>query len=147
MTQVWQKYAAAPLTVGTQASFGTVTGEVPGGLLTFAGPGPWQPSAAGIFSSNSGPFSPGRDEHRNARDPASPGLRLQPQHAAYRRQPAGRRESGDYYATQSLIITRGASTRPRPAAAGTHSRTTTWPRPEAPISPARCPIRPRRCSP
>lgn len=43
----------------TQASFGTVTGEVSGGLLTFAGAGSFaQPPAAGIFSCNSGPFSP-----------------------------------------------------------------------------------------
>jgi hypothetical protein len=45
--------------VGTQASFGTVTGEVPGGLLTFGGAGSFAPpSAAGIVSGNSGPFSP-----------------------------------------------------------------------------------------
>jgi hypothetical protein len=59
VSQVWQKYAAAALTVDTQASFGTVTGEVSGGLLTFAGAGSFaQPSAADIFSCNSGPFNP-----------------------------------------------------------------------------------------
>jgi Beta-1,3-glucanase len=59
VSQVWQKYATTPLTVDTQASFGTVTGEVSGGLLTFAGVGSFaQPSAADIFSCNSGPFSP-----------------------------------------------------------------------------------------
>jgi hypothetical protein len=36
----------------------------------------------------------GRDECRNAGDPAPPGGRIQPQHLAYRRQPAGRREPG-----------------------------------------------------
>ncbi len=59
VSQVWQKYATTPLTVDTQASFGTVTGEVSGGLLTFGGVGSFaQPSAADIFSCNSGPFSP-----------------------------------------------------------------------------------------
>lgn len=59
VSQVWQKYATTPLTVDTQASFGTVTGQVSGGLLTFAGVGSFgQPSAADIFSCNSGPFSP-----------------------------------------------------------------------------------------
>ncbi|MDX6336098.1 MAG: hypothetical protein QOG05_3438 [Streptosporangiaceae bacterium] len=58
-SQVWQKYAATPPTVDTQASFGTVTGQVSGGLLTFGGVGSFaQPSAADIFSCNSGPFSP-----------------------------------------------------------------------------------------
>ena len=60
MTQVWQQYTATPLTVDTHASFGTVTGEVSGGLLTFAGAGSFaQPTAADIFSCNSGPFNPG----------------------------------------------------------------------------------------
>ncbi len=59
VAQVWQQYSAAPLTVDTQASFGTVTGEVSGGLLTFAGVGSFaRPSAADIFSCSSGPFRP-----------------------------------------------------------------------------------------
>ena len=59
VTQVWQKYTGSPLTVDTQASFGTVTGQVSGGQLTFAGVGSFAaPSAADIFSCNSGPFSP-----------------------------------------------------------------------------------------
>jgi hypothetical protein len=57
--RVWPRYATTPLTVDTQASFGTVTGEVPGGALTFAGVGSFAgPSAAGIFSCRRGPFSP-----------------------------------------------------------------------------------------
>ena len=39
VSQVWQKYQSATLTVDTQASFGTVTGQVTGGELTFAGVG------------------------------------------------------------------------------------------------------------
>jgi Beta-1,3-glucanase len=59
VAQVWQKYAPAALTVDTQASFGTVTGQVTGGALTFPGVGSFgQPSAADIFGCNSGPFSP-----------------------------------------------------------------------------------------
>ena len=57
--QVWQKYASATLTVDTQASFGTVTGQVTGGQLTFSGAGSFgQPAAADIFGCNSGPFNP-----------------------------------------------------------------------------------------
>jgi hypothetical protein len=57
--QAWAKYTSAPLTVDTQASFGTVTGQVSNGLLTFPGVGSFAlPSAADIFSCASGPFSP-----------------------------------------------------------------------------------------
>jgi hypothetical protein len=95
VTQVGQKYASAPLTVDTQASFSTVTGEVSGGLLTFAGAGSFaQPLGHRHLQLQQRAVQPGRDERRNTRDPAPPGRRLQPQHAAYRRQPAGRRESG-----------------------------------------------------
>jgi hypothetical protein len=59
VSQVWQKYQSATLTVDTQASFGTVTGQVTGGQLTFAGVGSFgPPTAADIFSCASGPFSP-----------------------------------------------------------------------------------------
>jgi hypothetical protein len=57
--QVWQQYESATLSVDTQASYGTVTGQVSGGALTFSGVGSFsQPSAADIFGCNSGPFSP-----------------------------------------------------------------------------------------
>ncbi|WP_327433578.1 beta-1,3-glucanase family protein [Streptomyces sp. NBC_01236] len=56
--QVWAKYASTPLTVDTQASWGMLTGTVSGGLLTFPGAGSFaKPSAADIFSCNSGPFN------------------------------------------------------------------------------------------
>jgi hypothetical protein len=59
VSQVWQMYESAALTVDTQASWGTVTGQVSGGLLTFSGVGSFaQPAAADIFSCDSGPFSP-----------------------------------------------------------------------------------------
>jgi glycosyl hydrolase family 64 (putative beta-1,3-glucanase) len=58
VSQVWAKYESATLTVDTQASYGTVTGQVSGGQLTFPGVGSFaQPSAADIFSCASGPFS------------------------------------------------------------------------------------------
>jgi Beta-1,3-glucanase len=58
VSQVWQMYESATLTVDTQASFGTVTGQVSGGVLTFPGVGSFaQPSAADIFSCSTGPFS------------------------------------------------------------------------------------------
>jgi Beta-1,3-glucanase len=59
VSQVWSRYSSAPLSVDTQASFGTVTGQVSGGALTFSGVGSFgQPSAADIFGCNSGPFNP-----------------------------------------------------------------------------------------
>ena len=59
VAQVWQKYTSATLNVDTQASFGTVTGQVTGGQLTFSGAGSFgQPNAADIFGCNSGPFNP-----------------------------------------------------------------------------------------
>jgi hypothetical protein len=58
VTQVWDMYSAATLTVDTQASYGTVTGQVMGGLLTFPGIGSFaRPATADIFSCSTGPFS------------------------------------------------------------------------------------------
>jgi hypothetical protein len=55
---VWSKYSSQTLTVDTQASWGTVTGQVSGGQLTFPGVGGFaQPSAADIFSCSTGPFA------------------------------------------------------------------------------------------
>jgi hypothetical protein len=59
VNQVWSMYSSATLSVDTQASFGTVTGQVSGGALTFSGVGSFgPPAAADIFGCNSGPFSP-----------------------------------------------------------------------------------------
>jgi hypothetical protein len=58
VTQVWDMYESSTLTVDTQASYGTVTGQVTGGLLTFPGIGSFaRPTAADIFSCSTGPFS------------------------------------------------------------------------------------------
>jgi hypothetical protein len=57
VSQVWQMYSSATLTVDTQASFGTVTGQVSGGVLTFPGVGTFaQPTTGDIFSCSTGPF-------------------------------------------------------------------------------------------
>ena len=58
VAQVWQRYAATPLTVDTQASYGAVTGQVSGGLLTFSQAGSFAaPTTADIFSCSTGPFA------------------------------------------------------------------------------------------
>jgi hypothetical protein len=59
VSQVWNMYESATLSVDTQASYGTVTGQVSGGELTFSGVGSFgPPAAADIFGCNSGPFNP-----------------------------------------------------------------------------------------
>ena len=56
--QVWSQYASQTLTIDTQASWGSVTGQVSGGVLDFPGlVGYAQPAAADIFSCSTGPFS------------------------------------------------------------------------------------------
>ncbi|MBS2965790.1 carbohydrate-binding protein [Actinocrinis puniceicyclus] len=63
LNQVWSKYSTTPLTVDTQAQWGTLTGQVVGGQLTFDGVAAFaMPSSADIFSCNSGPFAPGSAE-------------------------------------------------------------------------------------
>ncbi len=58
VAQAWQRYAASPLTVDTQASYGAVTGQVSGGLLTFSQAGSFAaPTTADIFSCSTGPFA------------------------------------------------------------------------------------------
>ena len=58
VSQVWSKYSSSALTVDTQASYGSLSGTVSGGQLTFSGVGSFaQPSTADIFSCSSGPFA------------------------------------------------------------------------------------------
>jgi Beta-1,3-glucanase len=58
VTAVWDMYSSTALAVDTQASYGTVTGQVTGGLLTFPGVGSFaRPAAADVFSCATGPFS------------------------------------------------------------------------------------------
>jgi hypothetical protein len=58
VSQVWQLYSSATLTIDTQAAAGNVTGQVSGGVLTFPGGGSFaRPTTADIFSCSTGPFS------------------------------------------------------------------------------------------
>ena len=58
INQVWSQYASETLTIDTQASWGSVTGQVSGGVLNFPGLVSYaQPAAADIFSCSTGPFS------------------------------------------------------------------------------------------
>ncbi|KAI9047736.1 hypothetical protein LZ554_008446 [Drepanopeziza brunnea f. sp. 'monogermtubi'] len=55
---IWDKYSRAPLTVDTQAQWGTVSAYVSNNLLTFANIGSFaKPSAKDIFSCSTGPFA------------------------------------------------------------------------------------------
>ena len=55
---VYSKYASTPLSIDTQASFGTVSGTVKNGILDFGAGGKFaKPSAADIFSCSTGPFA------------------------------------------------------------------------------------------
>ena len=57
INQVWSKYASTALSVDTQASWGTVSGQVSGSTLNFPVVSYAQPAAKDIFSCNSGPFA------------------------------------------------------------------------------------------
>lgn len=56
--QVWSMFSASTLSINTQASWGTVTGQVLGNVLTFSGVGSFaRPTSADIFSCSTGPFA------------------------------------------------------------------------------------------
>ena len=58
VNEVWSQYASQSLTIDTQASWGSVTGSVSGGVLDFPGLVTYaQPAAADIFSCDTGPFA------------------------------------------------------------------------------------------
>ncbi|MCQ4083431.1 glycoside hydrolase family 64 protein [Streptomyces sp. RB6PN25] len=64
--QVWQKYQSTDLTVDTQAGWGTVTGRVGNGLLTFPSVGSFaKPSTYAVFNCSTAPFTTGNDEMGN----------------------------------------------------------------------------------
>jgi hypothetical protein len=65
---VYARYTNQPLIVNTQASFGNVNGQVnAAGVLDYGLGGPFpKPTAADIFSSNSGPFATGANVETNA---------------------------------------------------------------------------------
>ncbi|KAL9087573.1 MAG: hypothetical protein Q9159_003589 [Coniocarpon cinnabarinum] len=58
VNDIWSRYSNTPLQVDTQASFGTVSGTVQNGVLTFDGGATFtKPSTSDIFSCSTGPFS------------------------------------------------------------------------------------------
>ena len=65
VAQTWSKYTGTPLTIDTQAGFGTLSGRVSNDLLTFGGEGFTRPTTADIFSCSTGPFATGSDAERN----------------------------------------------------------------------------------
>ena len=63
VNQVWSQYTSSALSIDTQASWGTVTGQVSSNLLSFGSVGSYaQPAAADIFSCSTGPFAGGSAE-------------------------------------------------------------------------------------
>ena len=66
VSQVWSKYTGGSMSVNTQASFGTVSGQVENNVLNFQGKEFARPTTANIFSCSSGPFATGSDTETNA---------------------------------------------------------------------------------
>ncbi|MDH6131528.1 hypothetical protein P3T37_000897 [Kitasatospora sp. MAA4] len=63
---VWQKYQSTDLVIDTQYTWGTVSGRVSNGVLTFPGMGSFtKPSTAAVFNCSSAPFTTGNDEMGN----------------------------------------------------------------------------------
>ena len=63
INQIWSRYTCSPLSVNTQAQWGTVQGTVTNNQLTFPGVGSFaQPSSRDIFSCSTGPFAGGSAE-------------------------------------------------------------------------------------
>lgn len=57
VNEVWSKYSGIPLSINTQAGWGTVTGKVLGSMLSFSGVDDFgKPSTADIFGCSTGPF-------------------------------------------------------------------------------------------
>lgn len=66
VNQVYQKFAGAPITIDTQASFGALTARTSGNELNFNGSVFPRPSTYDIFSCNTGPFATGGNAQTNA---------------------------------------------------------------------------------
>lgn len=62
---VWQRYAAQPLTVDTQAAWGVIKGTVSGSLWNINGVCFQKPTTQDIFSCSSGPFATDNNAQRN----------------------------------------------------------------------------------
>lgn len=64
--QVWQKYTGTDLTIDTQSGWGTTTGRVTNGVLSFPGVGSFtKPTTPAVFSCSLPPFTTTNDEMGN----------------------------------------------------------------------------------
>lgn len=66
VNEVYQRFAGTPITIDTQASFGTITTRASGNDLNFNGSVFPRPSTYDIFSCNTGPFVTGSNAQTNA---------------------------------------------------------------------------------
>ena len=58
INQIWSMYSSQPLQIDTQASYGTVSGTVQNGVLTFPGSATFaKPQTGDVFSCSTGPFA------------------------------------------------------------------------------------------
>jgi hypothetical protein len=65
VNRVWSKYISQPLSVDTQASFGTVSATVSNNTLSFGGSTFGKPSTRDIFTCSTGPFATGSNAETN----------------------------------------------------------------------------------
>ncbi|CAK7231433.1 hypothetical protein SBRCBS47491_007928 [Sporothrix bragantina] len=103
VAQVWSKYLSTAVTIDTQASWGTVSGQVDSSAnLTFAGVGSFpKPTTGDIFSCSTGAFAA---YATNTDEMANIGARLaaalnRSTLLAYSSQPDGTTSASDYYQT------------------------------------------------
>ncbi|KAL6241514.1 hypothetical protein RBB50_011537 [Rhinocladiella similis] len=67
VNRAWSKYTNQPLSIDTQASYGTVSAQVSaGGKLSFGGSEFSKPSTSDIFTCSTGPFATGANAETNA---------------------------------------------------------------------------------
>jgi hypothetical protein len=64
--EVWARYQSSPISIDTQAGFGTVESNVTDGVLNFQGSTFSKPSTSDIFTCSTGPFATGQDARANA---------------------------------------------------------------------------------
>lgn len=66
VNRAWAKFSGQPMSVDTQASYGTVSAQVSDGELSFGGSEFSQPSTRDVFTCSTGPFATGADAEANA---------------------------------------------------------------------------------
>ncbi|KAJ9616487.1 hypothetical protein H2200_000206 [Cladophialophora chaetospira] len=65
VNRAWQKFSSQPMSIDTQAGFGTVSAQIQNGTLTFGGSTFTKPSTRDIFSCSTGPFATGANAETN----------------------------------------------------------------------------------